>query len=424
MDDPPRAMAGECTRSSGRVERVEIRRVEDYDQAASGSAHGRSQAVEREVKIVACAGLALLLGGCSATSPRPEAAPTAGDALEAAPPPGPSFLGYAFGATRDELLVGPPALVFAPDGASAEISLDVDGVTVPLQLRLHRERLYSVSFRLGGAGATIDAYRTIVAQVEAGLGDGASTRCESEDGVAFEQFVATGQGALRTEWRDAQIVGDVSFSRSYEPTAPFEIRGYATAARLAPPCVPDDTVCGEKEGASRTVAGNDASGCSVDLSAAAPASVMGLAFGAPRAEVEAALGQTLGSDSWWGAGLPREIAGAAGRLRLDFYDGCLAVVGFQTDDGVATVDAYRAAQAWARSELGPGAAFRCVSEEGVPDMQHVEAGRGSFHTRWRGGEALEAELRLEALYGTREAPRIVLEVSYLPLRPHAPRIDF
>lgn len=386
----------------------------------------RGAAVGVHRAIATCAGLALLMGGCSAAQPPREGAPRAADEHAAPGPAGPVCLGFRFGASRDEVLAAHPGLVVAPDGTSAEAALDVGGVAVPLQLSLHRGRLYAVSFRLGGAEATIDAYRAIVAHLEAGLGDGASTRCESEDGVAFEPFVASGQGALRTDWRDAEIVGHVSLSRSYAPAAPFEIRGSATAPRLAPPCDVEEFVCGEAE--KGEPAGPEearpSGGCEVDLSAEQPASVMGLAFGSTRDQVEAALGRTLAPDPWWGAALPWEIEGATGALRLAFYDGCLAVLVFQSDDGVATLEAYRALQTWARGGLGPGSAFRCVSEEGVPDPQHVAAGHGSFHTRWRDDDGIEAALRLEAIDGPREAPRIVLEVSYLPLRSHAPRIDF
>jgi hypothetical protein len=67
---------------------------------------------------------------------------------------------------------------------------------------------------------------------------------------------------------------------------------------------------------------------------------------------------------------------------------------------------------------------RCVSEDGVPDEEHIGEGYGYMHTGWRGTPPLDGSLRLERSYAELGRLQIVFEADYLPLREHAPQIDF
>jgi len=368
--------------------------------------------------------------GCSSVRPAVEPAPTvepidrtaadgAGQTL--------SVFGFTFGTSRAALIDERPSLTFTSDpstdrGVRTETALEIEGVPTSVGLYYYDDRLYMITFAVVGAAATVEAYRSLVARLEADVGDGASTRCESEDGVPFARYLTEGRGYLITDWADDRVTGRISASRFGGAPGSLGVRGALSFRRFAPICDVEDLVCSAPPASQKK---ETARGCTVDLSTAPPASLMGLRFGSSRTEAEAALGLPLDEGGVYPTA-PMTIDGVQGQLHLGFYDGCLAVIMMTVHGDGATIDAYHALQTWASdaSRLGPGDAMRCVSEEGVPDPEHIASGRGSLNDQWRGDGPVEASLRLEALYGRREPSEIVFQASYLPLRDHAPQIDF
>jgi hypothetical protein len=283
------------------------------------------------------------------------------------------------------------------------------------------DRLFAFSLDVGPDAASIDAYRALQAKARTDLGPGHATRCESDGGAPFEEYMAHGQGGLRTEWRDPPLLftGELALTKDYVGEDKLRIRGFFSVPSLAPP-VDDylfDGVEGVLEGSKQ------AAGCTVDLSNAPPATLLGLPFGAPRAQVEQLLGRTL-ADQGLSLSHPGDLEGIAGTFHVSFYEGCLAVLMFVSDPAPATAANYHKLLEWARGTLGPGDALRCISEDGAPDEEHIAGGFGFYATVWRGNPPLDGGLRLERNWNEPRASQLVFEADYLPLREYAPQIDF
>lgn len=376
-------------------------------------------------------------GGGSTTGGGPAGEPAGRAATNAASLDAPpAILGVPLGGTPAEVaaalglpLPEPPTAGESPPLEPLEADLVVAGVPGRVSVRFHEGRASDFSFDVTGAAATEAAYRALAARAAEDLGPGAATRCESEDGVAFDEYLRTGNGRLSTEWRGGPGVGEVQLDNGSAADGSLRIRAFFAVPALLPPA--EDLVRGS-QGTSRRAARparllaakQEPAGCAVDLSGAPPASILGLSFGADRAAVEAALGRAFEEDHGE-LSAPHEIAGVPGRLHARFYDGCLAVLLFVVEGEAATPAGYGALRDWARgTALGPGEGFRCLSEAGVEEQAYVEAGFGQRATHWRGREPLEGSLWLHRAWSGEPRAQIVFEADYRPLRDRAPQIDF
>ncbi len=389
----------------------------------------------------------LAVGACG---PRPEpaagtgTAPTGGrDPADASAPlstEANSILGVPLGGSpaqvAEALGVPPPdrPATDEPTGhGPIELAFVMAGVTGRLAVHFHEERASDFTFETTGAAATEAAYRALTARAAEDLGPGAATRCESEDGIPFDEYLATGNGGLRTEWRGGPRSGELALTKDYPQNGALRIRAFFAWVELLPPM--EDFVRGP-DTAPRVAGGPAArpaparaakqapAGCTVDLSGAPTASILDLPFGADRAAIETQLGRPFEEDHGQ-LFLPHELAGVPGRLHVAFYDGCLAVVMFLVDGEAATTANYLALRDWARGTmLGPGDGFRCLSEAGADEHEYIAAGFGLRATNWRGHEPLDGSLWFHQAWSQGPGRQIVFEADYLPLRGHAPEINF
>ncbi|MBI5489356.1 MAG: hypothetical protein HY905_18635 [Deltaproteobacteria bacterium] len=383
-----------------------------------------------------------------------------------------TVFGVPLGADAETIATACPGLAPAPDPAALSRSTmawttTVEGIPVEINISWESGRVAVVALDLVGEAATEANFRTLQARAQADLGLGHSTRCESEDGVPFDEYLAHGWGGLKIEWRDPPFAwtGELALTKDYGPEG-LRIRGFFVVPSLLPAddFADEGFVDGVVGTTTRTFTARAAGGpapnrtagfrprlgpaqpraeargsdmvgyspvgdakqsaeCTVDLSAAPGATILGLPFGASQKQVEEILGRPLTSANSELYFL-RDVDGTPGRVHLSFYDGCLAVVLFLVDGDAATADAYRRLREWSRIPMGAGDGVSCTSEDGVPDEEHIAAGYGYLHTGWRGGEPLEGSLRLERSYSERGGLQLVFEADYIPLREHAPQIDF
>jgi hypothetical protein len=353
----------------------------------------------------------------------------------AAQPPTTAVFGVPLGAPAEEVRAACPGWepllpAGAPESAQARWTTTLEGIPVDLQLTFAPDapnRLALLTFDLIGDAANEANFRTLAARARSDLGPGHATRCESEDGVPFDEYMANGWGGLKLEWREPplNLSGELALTKDYGPSG-LRLRGFFLVPGLLPdPDFAYDSVQGEfGRLEQRTAAAKQATDeCTVDLSGAPGATILGLPFGASQAEVERMVGGSLTREHGE-LFLSRIIEGISGTLYMAFYDGCLAVVMFIVGSEGATVENYRKLRAWAQPVMGPGEGVRCVSEDGVADEQHIGEGYGYMHTGWRGTPPLDGSLRLERSYEELGRLQIVFEASYLPLREHAPHIDF
>jgi hypothetical protein len=393
-----------------------------------------------------------LVAACGTRAPEPAGTPAPAPATDGGPAtaepgiPHATVFGFPLGGTRAELAAARPDVALpADDGSGLSVpptTVMIEGLAAQVGVELVDDRLVSVGIDITGPAATEESYRKLQARAVADLGPGHATRCESDDGIPFDEYMLHGWGGLRSEWRDPPfaVTGELALTKDYGPEG-LRLHGMFVVPRLLPAdeFPYDDLVRGEKRLASgcrddlpaaphldRGTAAKDADACTVDLSAAPAAALLGLPFGASRADVEQELGRPLEDVGLLGRNLfTQDVEGVPVQVHLAFYDGCLAVVMFVAGPGPATMDNYRTLRAWARTTaLGAGDALRCFSEDGTPDEEYVAAGFGFIRTIWRGGEPLEGSLRLERSYETAGELQIVFEADYLPLRGHAPQIDF
>jgi hypothetical protein len=376
--------------------------------------------------------LALLLASCGPANP-----PTAQTA-ETPPPtsstdagaPAPDLplvvLGLPLGATMAEVVAAFPGLEVQPlpdrpGSGAANLATTIEDVPATVGLSFADDRLFALSLDVAPDAASIDAYRALQTRARTDLGPGHATRCESDGGAPFEEYLLHGQGGLRTEWRDPPLLftGEIALTKDYGGADKLRIRGYFSVPSLAPPA--DDFLFDGVEGVLE--ASKQAAECTVDLANAPPATLLGLPFGASRAQVEQMLGRTL-TDLGLSLSYPGELEGVPGTFHVAFYDGCLAVLMFVSDSSPATTANYRKLLEWARGTLGPGDALRCISEDGLSDEEHIADGFGFYATVWRGNPPLDGGLRLERNWNESRASQIVFEADYLPLREYAPQIDF
>ncbi|MBI5502488.1 MAG: hypothetical protein HY907_19750 [Deltaproteobacteria bacterium] len=357
-----------------------------------------------------------------------------------------TIFGVPLGAEAETLAAACPGLAPAADPAALTSSMKawttvVDGIPIELKISLESGRVAVVALDLVGEAANEANYRALQARAQADLGPGHSTRCESEDGVPFDEYLAHGWGGLRIEWRDPPFAwtGELALTKDYGPEG-LRIRGFFVVPSLLPPTdfADEDLVQGAAAtppvlplslrlcASARKFPSRSAKQsveCTVDLSAAPHAAILGLPFGASQKQVEEILGRPLTSANGE-VYFIRDVEGTPGKVHLGFYDGCLAVVLFLADGPNATVDAYRRLREWSKTAMGAGEAVRCFSEDGASDEEHIAAGYGYLHTGWRDGEPLEGSLRLERSYSERGGLQLVFEADYLPLRGHAPVINF
>jgi len=365
-----------------------------------------------------------------------------------------TVFGVPLGADEAALQAACPGLAPASDPAALTSSTSawtttVDGIPIELKISLESGRVAVVALDLVGEAANEASYRTLQARAQADLGPGHSTRCESEDGVPFDEYLAHGWGGLKVEWRDPPFAwtGDLSLTKDYGPEG-LRIRGFfvvpslmpptdfadeglVEGARAAPPvlspslrlCVSARACPERSRRGSLPRAAKQSAECSVDLSAAPGATILGLPFGASQSQVEEILGRPLTSANGELYFL-RDVEGTPGKVHLSFYDGCLAVVLFLADGPDATADAYGRLREWSKVSMGEGDGVQCCSEDGVPDEEHIAAGYGYLHTGWLGGSPLQGSLRLERSYSEFGGLQLVFEADYQPLRAHAPDIDF
>jgi hypothetical protein len=384
------------------------------------------------LRITTFAALASTLVSCGPASPpaaqtaAPPPPTTTTDAGVPAPDLPLMVLGFPLGATLADVTAAFPGLQVQPiadrpGSGAANLATTIENVPATVGLSFADDRLFAFSLDVGPDAASVDAYRALQAKARTDLGPGHATRCESDGGAPFEDYMAHGQGGLRTEWRDPPFLfsGEIALTKDYGAQDKLRIRGYFSVPSLAPPAEDffSDTVEGVMEGAKQ------AAGCAVDLSSAPTATILGLPFGASRAQVEQLLGRTL-ADLGLSLSDPGDLEGVAGTFHVSFYDGCLAVLMFVSDPAPATAASYHKLLEWARGTLGPGDALRCISEDGESDEEHIAGGFGFYATIWRGNPPLDGGLRLERNWNEPHASMIVFEADYLPLREYAPQIDF
>lgn len=400
---------------------------------------------------IACSSLlALAVGACG---PRP--GPTEGAGTDPAgddPPIG--TLAGAGSPTADlPLVLGvplgePPAAVAAalglppPESAAAasptqrdalETDVVLAGVPGRLTVSFHERQACSLSFATTGADATEAAYRALAARVAEDLGPGNATRCESEDGIAFDSYLATGHGRLETEWRGGPRTGSVSLRGAFAANGSLRLEAFVALPDLLP--MPEEFVRGPHatprladRRATRPsfpfATKQAAAGCTADLSGAPPASLLDLPFGADRTAIETKLGRPF-EDDHGQLSVAYEVAGVPGRLHLRFWAGCLAVLMFMVDDEAATPANYLVLRDWARTTaLGPGDGLRCLSEAGIDEREYIAAGFGLRATNWHGGEPLDGRLWLHRPWSGEPGAQISFEADYRPLDPYAPQYDF
>jgi hypothetical protein len=381
--------------------------------------------------VAACGNRSPEPAGPAETAPVEATVPGTGDARTSTT----VVFGVPLGApARDVFAACPGLAALLPEGGAASSqarwTTTLEGIPVELQLTFAPdapERLALLTFDLTGDAANEANLRALAARARTDLGPGHATRCESEDGVPFDEYMANGWGGLKVEWREApfRFAGELALTKDYGPTG-LRLRGFFIVPGLLPdPDFADDSMQGtfgrlERRAAAAKQATEE---CTVDLSGAPGATILGLPFGASQEQVEEMLGAPLRREAGE-LSIPRTIEGVSGTVYVAFYDGCLAVVMFIVGPDAATVENYRTLRAWAQPVMGPGEGVRCVSEDGVPDEQHIGEGYGYMHTGWRGTPPLDGSLRLERSYAELDRLQIVFEATYLPLREHAPQIDF
>lgn len=367
--------------------------------------------------------------GCGGVQPSTEHAPApplreASDAV--------TVFGIELGASRAALTRSFPEVELVDDEAQQGVELGrvrsrVADQPIEIVFTLYQGRLANLSFEVSSRPTTFETYRQILAALEAQLGDGVSTRCVSEEGIPLDEYIATvGRGHLGTSWDEERFWARLSLNRDFSPDRRFRVTAAISSRQVLLPCDLDLICEGEGADDERTAKSSKeaAEQCRVDLSESPPGSIAGLDFGMTRRQVEATLGSSLDGGAF-ASDLPFELVGRQGRLSLRFYDGCLAAMIFVIHDEGATIEAFRALHAWAGGELQAQVdTARCESEEGVSLDDHIANGDGQLNAIWRQSGTVEASLRLSALYGRRSSPELVFEASSLPLRPHAPTIDF
>jgi len=309
----------------------------------------------------ACGNRAPEPAGPAETPPVETTAPGTGPAQ----PPTTVVFGVPLGAPAEDVRAAcagwsrwrPPA---PRKGAQAHWATTLEGIPVDLQLTFapdEPKRLALLTFDLIGDDANEANFRTLAARARTDLGPGHATRCESEDGVPFDEYMANGWGGLRVEWREPpfNLSGELALTKDYGPSG-LRLRGFFLVPGLLPdPEFADDSVQGTFGRADQPAAGakQAAAECTVDLSGAPGATILGLPFGASQAQVEQMLGVPLTDEGGYPS-TPHTVEGVSGTLHLGFYDGCLAVVLFIAGPEGATVESYRKLRAWAQPVMGPG----------------------------------------------------------------------
>jgi hypothetical protein len=379
---------------------------------------------------LAISGLCVILfAGCGGVQPPSDQAAAEPRHVETE---GVTIFGLELGAPRAALLQRFPDLALTDDDSQQGVELGrvqsrVADQPIEIVFTIYQSQLANLRFEVLSQPTTFEIYRQVLAALETELGDGVSTRCVSEEGVPLDEYIATvGRGHLGTSWDEEHFWARLSLNRDPSPDRRFRVTGSISSRQVLLPC-DLDMIC-EGEGAddeSTAKSSKEATDqCRVDLSASPPGSIAGLDFGMTRRQVEAALGSSLDGGAF-ASDLPFELVGRQGRLSLRFYDGCLAALVFVIRDEGATIEAFRALHVWAGGQLQAQVdTARCESEEGVPLGEHIANGDGQLNAIWRESGPVEASLRLSALYGRRSPPELIFEASSLPLRPHAPTIDF
>lgn len=361
------------------------------------------------------AGLILIVG-CGSAHHRAEPAPDdpcAADEVRSTPVP--SLFGLRLGASLEDLradVVGVEQEPTPSEGPGlAHGHVQISGQLAEVRLELWRGRLAAARVILVGGAVGVATFGRLEEEIAEALGPGLRSRCESEDGVPFDRFLADGWGSLSVEWPEGPVRARLRLSQlggSPEPQIDLSLE-HAALYREYLRSLPED------EGLVRGVIGGagkeERAGCTVDLSSDEPASFLGVRYGASIDDVVAVQGGALDSSRLT---VSREVAGVPSTVVFGFYSGCLATVLVLVEETDDPERAYRALGRLA-SEAAPEAVRRrCESErrDGPPET--------SLDTLWLGTSPLDGHLT----QGWSEDVAVSLELSYVPLRPYAPRYDF
>ncbi|HJL17938.1 MAG TPA: hypothetical protein RMH99_19895 [Sandaracinaceae bacterium LLY-WYZ-13_1] len=340
--------------------------------------------------LLACAG-----GGATASAPRAE-------------PSAPRVLGLTLTAELDDVRRSQPQLAFraaSPGEVVAEGAVEHGRRSFRVRLAFHEGRLAQISAHL--TGATIEGYEALSAELATELGPGEPTICTSETGSPLPAYLASGRGEMRREWQHERVRASVALY-------PLSDGRLQLGLDLEDRAVADR----RREEMDFEGAGKQARSACPELGPSPPRA-LGVELGVSPDAARRAFGTDAALERP-GVAVPHRVAGIAGEMHLDFYDGCLAVLTFRAP---GTVASYRALQRALVTELGaPERRERCSPTGEAPTDAEVAAQRGSFQTRFD-GPVLEGAVRLSTV-SPREGPLVIVEISSLALRPRAPGIAF
>ena len=367
----------------------------------------------------------VFVGGCAAASPatradvavEPEAGPDADPPSDGAP----RVLGLQLGAPLASVRARHPTISLTADPRREEVvgalPLRAAGVELQAQLAFFEGRLAQVS---GTARGTSRArFEALVGQLEQELGPGRPMICGSDAGEPFADYLASGRGSVSREWNDQRVWASVSLRSLRLSTGELSLSLHAMWLPLTSRHADDDFKGAPRKQASpspRAVA-RGPSACP-EVGPTAP-SFHGVLYGSSAAEAARILG-AVATPERGRLTVPHRIGGIDGELTLSFWDDCMASVFFVAP---GSVESYRAIQAELLGDLGaPERRERCSPTGAVPSEDEIARTHGSLQTLWS-DETRRGQVRLSATT-PREAPQVIVDLSFLPLGGRAPQIDF
>ena len=347
---------------------------------------------------------AVLAAACGTAVPRPEAAPSTPN--ESAAQTGlPLFLGFRMTDSPDAISRAAPELLPVEQSDEGVSVLEgvraAQGVNLRIRLVFKDAQLSTVTAR--ATPSTLSEFEALSSAIHESLGPGDPMECGSDEGVAFEDYIASGHGSRHVEWLTEKLSANVHLSTLSDGRVqmsahaawlpfqePFDLAEMPSSSRAAK----EDSTCEEANLNPQE-------------------DFLGVPFGASMAQARAELGGEIDHDR---LGVSTQLAGVRGRAHLRFYDDCLAAVVFVADEPNTAgyrslVQAMQGSERTIRLE-------RCSPDGEPPNESMLADGRGYLSARWEG--TASGQVRL----GRVSAKELVVELEYGPLRGRAPQIDF
>lgn len=367
------------------------------------------------------------LGACTPTAPGTRTPETttepgdveANDGEEASAPDAPLFLGLRMSARLGALRERHPGLSVTPDERGdtvvGQLPLTVEGVELRTQLSFYEGRLGQVS--CSAPSVSIAHYEALVGQLERELGPGQPGVCGHDGDIPLTEYLGSGRGSLTREWQSERIWARATLVPTTTTTLMLHV--HMMWRPLTDRHIVDDFKGGRRK---RVTAGPRAepfgpSAC--PEVGASPPDFQGIPYGSSAADAARQLGAEVTRHGTRVTAAHR-IGGVDGELTLSFWDDCMASVFFVAP---GTRENYRAIQTELLGALGsPERRERCSPTGAEPTAEEVAATHGSFQTLWR-DERIRGSVRLSAIT-PREAPQVVVDLSFLPLGRRAPEINF